>query len=259
MSLVMMVTVSERLESLNRFLASLAEHQPGHVVMVHMQGDDRRSEIEWPGSLDSGIQMHTRARLGCHAARVKLLQEVGPQSSRQTYVNVDDDVELLPDTRWAPAIEKATEPGVGFVLTGWVRHENALEKARAIAAHEFVPQVMVYQGGGMAYDEGTASLMRDLPAVPARYDDIWPLTAYLSGRRNYRYRGSLALHRTLQKGGMQGYMRAEPRPLLCERWVNYRYLPGQRVGDDYAIPADADLKPAVREVHRQQRAAMGWS
>jgi hypothetical protein len=254
-SSVVMVTVSERLASLNNFLESMAKYQPQHDVILHMQGEDVRDQIKWPAGIEY-TTMYTEERLGCHAARVRLLNTLG--DGYDSYVNVDDDVELLPETNWEAAIEKAHEPGVGFVLTGWARHQNALVKARSIIREEFLPQVFVYQGGGMAYTADLAELMKTLPDTPARYDDIWPLTSYLTGHKNYRYRGSLALHRTLQRGGMQSYMRAEPRPLLCTQWVNYRFLPSQKVGDDYAIPMDSDLKPIARQVHLEARRARGW-
>lgn len=250
---VVMVTVSERLPLLNRFLASLAEHEPGRDIFIHMQGDDREAEIEASG-LCWGY-LHTRERLGCHAARVLALRAVEGYSS---YVNVDDDVYLMPTTDWQPAIEKAHEPGVGFVLTNWVRHLNLYDQAVAGMRSEFLRQVFVYNGGGMAYTEPVADLMRSLDPCPSRYDDIWPLTAYLAGYDNYRYRGSLAVHHIRQRGGMQAYMAAEPRPLLCQRWVDYRYISGARIGQEVAIPQDGDLKQVAREVHARARAENGW-
>lgn len=252
---VVMVTVSERVEALNRFLRSLAQHEPGRQVLLHMQGDNRLDEIEWPSASMSAFTMHSPERMGCHAARVRLLQDAPVFDN---YVNVDDDVVLTEHTHWQPAIEKAREPGVGFVLTNWVKAESMLPKAVKIMADEFLPQVFVYQGGGMAYTEEVARLMRQLSPVPARYDDIWPLTTYLNGYRNYRYRGSLAIHKIMGRGGMQAYMRAEPRPLLCWDWVDYKLIVGAKVGSDYHIPVDKDLRPAARAQHAAARAERGW-
>ena len=166
---------------------------------------------------------------------------------------------LTPHTRWDPAIERALQPGVGFVLTNWIKHLSEYPKAVERIRDEFLPQVMVYNGGGMAYGPEVAQLMRELPDVPARFDDIWPLTAYLDGRRNYRYRGSLALHEIMRPGGMSTYMRAEPRPLLCERWIDYRPVLGASADRNVAIPMDSDLRPAAREQHRAARASRGWA
>lgn len=255
---VVMVTVADRLAMLNQFLASFARHVGGMTVLVHVQGGDPaqwRRDLQVPKGVEVGHVMHSHAPLGCHAARVELLRRA-PRFER--YVNVDDDVELVEQTNWGPALDHATEPGVGFVLTNWVRHPNALPDAVARLSERFVPQVMVYQGGGMAYTDEVADLMRELDPVPARYDDLWPLTAYLEGRRNYRYLGSIAVHRIMQKGGMNQYMRQEPRPLLAGKWVVYPHLPGQRVGMDYGIPMDKDLRPIAVEKHHENRAAKGW-
>jgi hypothetical protein len=251
-----MVTVSERLDLLNNFLASLARHEPDRHVFVHMQGENRMREICWAGNTAAGY-LFTPEHLGCHAARVLALQALEGHGY-DSYVNVDDDVQLLEHTHWQPAIDKAREPGVGFVLTNWIRSEKRLERAVSIMGEDWLRQVMVYNGGGMAYTEEIAALIRELDPVPARYDDIWPVTAYVNGYNNYRYRGSLALHAIMGKGGMNSYMRTEPRPLLCWDWINYRPLYGAPVGSDYAIPADADLRPVAHLVHKQARARRGW-
>lgn len=256
---VVMVTVSERLEMLNRFLISLAE-RPDHPtdIAIHMQGEeDRRSEIVMPEGLNLIHYRYTPERLGCHAARI-ILQRDLQVFGYDSYVNVDDDVLLIEQTNWNPAIAKAKEPGVGFVLTNWVRSPKMVPKAITIMSEKFIPQVFVYNGGGMAYDDGTAELIRALEPVPARWDDLWPLTAYLSGRKNYRYRGSLAVHMILSGGGMRTYMRSEPRPLLGWDWVEYRRKPNGTVGRDFIIPEDRDLKPIAKKMHQSSRKAAGW-
>lgn len=261
-SVVVMVTVSERVQMLVNFLQSLAEHEPNRDIAIHMQGDPSAKQY-LKDNLPEGINivhyMHTDERVGCHSARVMLLKELLEVGEHTAFINVDDDVELIKETDWQPAVDKTTEQGVGFVLTNWVKHPNALPKAISIMDPGFYPQVFVYQGGGMAYNREVAKLMSELVVQPARYDDIWPLTAYLNGYRNYRYRGSLAVHRIMLKGGMNTYMKSEPRPLLCWDWVNYRPLLGQPVGSDYSIPMDSDLKPKAKEMHKTTRAAKGWS
>jgi hypothetical protein len=253
-----MVTVEDRIPTLNQFLLSYAKHGINAPIHIHYQGSAAGlKDLLIPRQVDTQLQVSPN-RLGCHAARVIALQHLTGQGF-DTYINVDDDVTLIPETNWPPAIQKAHQPGVGFVLTNWIKHPNGLAKAKAIMAEEFIPAVFVYNGGGMAYTNTIADLIRDLDPVPARFDDIWPLTAYLAGYRNYRYRGSLALHAIMGKGGMNTYMRSEPRPLLCEKWVNYRRLYGAKVGSDYSIPQDSDLKPIAREIHKRNRTKAGWS
>lgn len=253
------IMVSNRPDLLSRFLKSLA-HRYGDTfgVMIHLQSH-RRDEVTVPDLLNVEWLV-TPDSVGCHAARVVALRHMADIGWRPTtYLNVDDDVTLLEHTHWMPAITKAhSEDGCGFVLTNWVRHPNQIAQRVMTMDDRFVPQVMVYNGGGMAYSSDVAALMRDLDPVPTRYDDIWPLTAYLNGYQSYRYLGSLALHSIMSKGGMNDYMRREPRPLLCEEWVDYRLLYGAPVGSEYAIPADTDLKARAHEVHRKARADRGW-
>lgn len=249
------VMVSNRVPMLNNFLRTLVEHEQERDIFIHYQGQDAH-QIEFPEGLVYELMVSPES-LGCHAARVLALRELADHGY-ESYVNVDDDVELIEETNWQPAIDKALTPGTGFVLTNWIKHRNALPKAVSIMADEFIPQVFVYNGGGMAYGNDVADLMRGLDPVPTRYDDIWPLTAYLNGYRNYRYRGSLAIHGIMQRGGMNLYMRREPRPLLCWDWVNYRYLDGQPVGMEYSIPMDSDLKQVAKDTHKAARAERGW-
>jgi len=256
-TVVVMVTVSERLPMLNAFLRSLSAHEPDRPIFVHMQGDDLHREIEWPRGL-AHEYMHTPVRLGCHAARVRALRRLA-STPFTSFINVDDDVLLLDETNWQPAIDRTMEePGIGFVLTGWVNHLNRVPHAREIMADEYIPQVLVYNGGGMAYTEQVARLIRALDPCPARFDDIWPMTAYLDGRRSYRYRGSLAVHAIMQRGGMNAYMKQEPRPLLCQQWIDYRPIFNAKVGLDTAIPQDSDIRPSARVLHRQRRLEQGW-
>jgi hypothetical protein len=255
---VVMVTVASRVQMLNGFLATLAEFEPGRDVLIHVQGDYAawREQLVMPRGLEWAV-MSSPEPLGCHAARVMLLQQDMAQGFDH-YVNVDDDVYLLPQTHWQPAIDKTNEPGVGFVLTNWVRHPNMLAKRIETMEDKFYKQVMVYQGGGMAYTDEVADLMRALPTVHARYDDLWPLTVYLNGYQSYRYQGSLAVHTIMGKGGMNTYMRSEPRPLLCWEWINYKPLYGQPVGSDYSIPMDRELRPNAKAAHKAARARRGW-
>lgn len=259
-TLVVMVTVEGREEMLHKFLRSLARQQPGRPVAVHHQGAAPDIAEVVPDGVEIATWLQSPTPMGCHAARVQLLRHVHEQGiTPAAFINVDDDVTLTPHTRWDPAIEHALQPGVGFVLTNWIKHLSEYPKAVERIRDEFLPQVMVYNGGGMAYGPEVAELMRELPAVPARFDDIWPLTAYLAGRRNYRYRGSLALHEIMRPGGMSTYMRAEPRPLLCEGWIDYRPVLGASADRNVAIPMDSDLRPAAREQHRAARASRGWA
>lgn len=254
---VVMVTVSERTKALNNFLRTMKDHTQVRDIFIHMQGDKSAyHRIEIPDGI-TWDYIHSEQRLGCHAARVIAQQKLAT-SHFDTYINVDDDVELTEWTNWQPAMLKAHEQGVGFVLTNWVRHPNLLPAAVERLEDKFYPQIMVYNGGGMAYNNDVANLIRDLDPEPARYDDIWPITAYINGYKNYRYQGSQAIHRIMGRGGMNQYMQREPRPLLCWDYIDYKMLYGAKIGSEYSIPMDAQVRPSTKELHKKVRAEKGW-
>jgi hypothetical protein len=75
---------------------------------------------------------------------------------------------------------------------------------------------------------------------------------------NFVYYGSQTVHTTISKGGMKKYMADEPRPLLCWDYIDYPPLHGARVGSEYGIGMDANVKEAAHVRHRAARLARGW-
>jgi hypothetical protein len=186
---------------------------------------------------------------GCHGARVNLLRHI--QGGYDVYINLDDDMELTEHTNYEPAIIKALEPSTGFVLTNWARTRGLMEKKIPRKREEFIRQNLIYQGGGMVYCEKIAALMRELPAIKQTFDHAWPLTAYINGYLNYRYMGSLAIHRVCGTGGMAGFMTDNPVQLMMTEYVNIRKAKRQRGNAwDVCIPLDPDIKPLAHEKHR---------
>jgi undecaprenyl-diphosphatase len=91
---------------------------------------------------------------------------------------VDDDMEFLPETNLEPCLQKALEPGTGFVSANWVAHDNHLVRRRI--EDKFVPQPIVYTGGGMVFNRKIAELLVGLPRDPAaRHFAIVVLLAFL--------------------------------------------------------------------------------
>lgn len=256
---VVMVTISNRVPYLNAFLETLVKHAPQFPIHIHMQDPDGRAdEVIFPKGLQVADFMITPEPMGCHGARVLSQQKLAGQGF-DTYINVDDDVALTPYTFWDPMVDYVHEPGVGFMLTNWARGVKQFDNYKQEGiSHKVGERVLVYNGGGMLYNDDVAELMRGLTTGPARYDDMWPITSYINGYTNGAYYGSLTLHQTVSKGGMQSYMASEPRPLLGWKYVNYPRLQNSSVGSEYAIGMDSDLKPLAHELHRQARLEKGW-
>lgn len=260
-------TTSDRIAMLGLFLGSLLQHPQNIHVHIHLQDNlgteqAHRSLVTEYERLGLEISLQVSPELlSAYGARVSALKWLHEQGMHfEHYVNVDDDIEVTADTHWDEAIAKTDEPGVGFVITQWVRHPNQYDEsaARLAPGQYSAPVIMIYNGGGMAYNAEVAAIMRELKVEPSQFEDLWPITAYRLGYNNYRALGSLAIHRTGSIGGRQAYVKQEPLPPLCQRWVNYRQLPGQWVGNNYSIPTDSDVRKKTKEEHARNRAERGW-
>ncbi len=191
--------------------------------------------------------------LGPHAAKYQGLRMANPDA----WVSIDDDMEFSQTTNLAPALEKALEPGVGFVTAGWVRSLDGMKKRTM--RHRFVPRALVFTGGGMCFSRAVRDLIleRTAPSAPMLCDNTeWSLTAYTAGLQNYYYQGSLTVHRTVGRGGRRAWL----QETAAEGWPAdlVRARPCTRVyaisGNNYHTPDDSDLTPKARRLHRQNRA-----
>jgi hypothetical protein len=108
----------------------------------------------------------------------------------------------------------------------------------------------------MVYRDEIADLMRQLPPIKQTFDHAWPLTTYLNGFLNYRYQGSLAVHKVCGRGGMSAFLDENPPALMMQEFVNFKMAKRLRGnGHDVLIPLDADLTPLARETHRRNHEA----
>lgn len=189
----------------------------------------------------------TPQKMGCNGARVYLLQRIS-NCGYDVYINLDDDMLLVPQTNYDKAIQKALCADVGFVLTNWARSEKLLKEKIPKMQERYIPQTMVYQGGGMIYSEKIAELIRQLPVEKTMFDDVWPITAYVNGYTNYRYLGSLALHFVCRSGGMRLFMQEECPKLACPEYINYRK--GKRP-NEWLIPMDSDISEFAHFLHME--------
>lgn len=172
--------------------------------------------------------------------------EIGPSLARRrmlaenesdVWCVVDDDMVLTEGTRWGPAAAKCLEEGVGLVSCNWVRSRKSTKKSRDI----FVKQPIVFTGGGMIFCNRVKSIILDEPATPWRYDNpAWSVACYLRGLENFRFLGSVCVHRICSAGGRKTYVDSLDTVAPDGRWFNYR--PGH-------IPLSSDLTKQAREHH----------
>lgn len=240
------ISVSDRVNDLNHLIETIQTRgfDDYDINLLYQDYLGNESEIKYRERYKN-IFVY-KNKLGCHGARVQLLKNLDLEQY-DIFINLDDDMELIPETNYDNAIKKCLEPSTGFVLTNWARNAALAEKKKEKIRNEFKKQCFVYQGGGMVYSTKIARLMAELPVCHAEFDDIWSLTSYINGYENYRDMSSLAIHHVCVRGGMRSYMREKIRPLLCKDYVNYRF---GKNGIEALIPIDSDLNDKAKHLHR---------
>lgn len=241
------VSVSDRVEELNNLVESIMKYRRFDKYDICLCYQDYLNNADKIKHKDRYAFIDIEPeKMGCNGARVHLLRQI----HYNFYINLDDDMELVDQTSYENAITKASEPGTGFVLTNWARSRKLLEAKIPKMVDKFIPQIMVYQGGGMVYSERVANLIRKLPVEKTMFDDIWCITTYVNGLTNYRYQGSLALHFICSTGGMRLFMREEKPKLAAMEYINYHK--GKREGE-WLIPLDKDVNDWARYLHRKNK------
>lgn len=241
------VSVSDRVNELNNLVESIMRYDKFNdysLCLCYQDYLNNAGLIKYKDRYDKILIVPEK--MGCNGARVYLLRHI----AYDFYINLDDDMELVEQTDYSKAILKAGERGTGFVLTNWARSRTMLEQKIPKMTDKFIPQIMVYQGGGMVYSEKVAKLIRKLPVRKTMFDDIWCITTYINGFNNYRYQGSLALHFICSSGGMRLFMREENPGLAAEEYIDYKR--GKREGE-WLIPLDKDVNDWARFLHGKNK------
>ena len=188
-------------------------------------------------------------RVGVGMARLKLLSAI---PEYKYYGHIDDDMYLLDQTHYLPMLDFLDQnPQVGHVMSAWARYEGALSKMISNMKNQYHKQILIYTGGGQFYRNDVAKLYRGQPFNIGKKDDetIWTLVAYLAGYENYVYEGSVALHKTLQKGGNRLHQQCLPVDAYIgfPNFIKYRIL----ANGDWGIPMDRDILPNAKQIHRK--------
>lgn len=251
----LLITVGDRLQMAVRFLETARQFYPQWPVITVAQavsplGVRALEQASSPGS----VVVAEPARLGMFRARMLALQHAQAACAGRPYVvcAVDDDMELTARTYYPPCVEKAQERGVGFVSAGWMPNEVRLAKWRA--AHEFVPQPIVYTGGGMFWASAASDVLLAMPRLAYWSDNtVTSLALYTAGFVNYRYRGSVALHRVCGSGGRKGWLRTvgDARVLPDARWIAMH--PSKKGDGKLRIGKSEDVTDAAHAEHRRRR------
>lgn len=256
---LMVPTVPGRQEGLRTLLASIgaqARLDEWAVLIVGQAfSEAERADMKaWPEWSRVHDAIWLPEGIGCFAARLKGLAKW----DAGTFVNLDDDMEMLPETNYAPMEAWAARRGNGLCSGNWVRSPTPGLLKRAVRADEFKVQSLVYTAGGMLYSRATADLIRGglRPGLRMFDDCEWSLFTYLQGLQNARYLGSLAVHRVCSAGGHRAFLAKAERIPPDSRWLTLRSGAGKLFDgkNNVLMPVPADLKPAAHEAHRAARA-----
>lgn len=243
----LLATVSDRFEMAQTFLRTVREYRPDWPVFVVAQEYTAAQRHIGTGGVRA---RYIDQRLGMHAAKSLGLLWMMEHFRGQPYAtcSVDDDMELIPQTKYDPIVEWCQRPGVGLVSAGWAPHETRASAWPLVDT--FVKQPIVYTGGGLFFNHHVAALLLNrLPPTAAFWSDNteWSLATYLAGYENYRYRGSLTIHRVCRTGGRKAWIKAGTRQLPDPRYLTMR--PEKNRPGEYCIGASSDLTPLAHATH----------
>lgn len=251
MKLFLIVSTYDRFNSLGKLVQSIRSRYNQEWKICVVGQEYKRKEIKViENHVDDFLDL--RARIGPHSARVKGLKKW----KADFYCNLDDDMELIPETNYEGAIEKIkSSPDIGMVSGNWVQYDSMLKKKILNMEEKFIPQPLVFTGGGLVYPDRVADLIREYPDKPYMFDDmLWAGVAYVAGYKNYRYLNSLAIHRILSPGGRSGWVDLANRELPDSRYIkitrmkNFGEERGKR-DNNYLIPKGNDITEEAKRLH----------
>lgn len=209
-------------------------------VMTIVQGDYDRwlYEIKQQG-LDTRIDylIAQKTRIGPHDARLKLLNV-----DSDVYAIIDDDFIMLEQTNWAPMVKHALKQDCGFVSGNFIPHASWAHKKSL--ENRFIKQPIVYTAGGLIFTRKIAKLIKKIGNAPLWCDNTqWSLTAYLAGYENYRYLGSVCIHRVCRTGGRKGWIDSGTRLVYPDpQYIKY---------EKGKIPKSSGLTEKAKKKHHE--------
>lgn len=254
----LLITMNTRIKDAKELILSKAilpdAEEWRFVVVATMYSDEEKAEMsEW------------LAKNSPESKIIYLDKMIGPHSSRMAahkafysdiWVNLDDDMLFTSKTDYRPIVERlVSDKSVGFISGNWAKTEKqALSKK---TKDEFLKQNIVYTGGGLCYRSNVADFMRDeVPDRPYLFDDVeWALQAYIRGYTNYRYLGSVTVHRVCTVGGRRNWVRLGSKYPPDETMFNLRKSKPfyNNPDNDYCICMSSDLTEKAHQLHKKNK------
>jgi len=249
-------TTRDRKEMLTQMLQSANEHLSGwNIAACAQQYTKEEADKLFEQSLaKEKIVISKAGRIGMHNAKMACVDAVLQKEQDEiVFCSVDDDMVFTNLTQYETAIRKCLEKGVGMVSTGWVKSETMI--AKRPTKDEFVKQSIVYTGGGLLFSRTVAGVLQALPRRDYISDNtVHSLALYIAGYENFRYRGSLAIHKILSKGGRRAWVSLGLRELPSREYISMKQ--DKSSPNDYLIGTSKDITEAAHQIHRRNRATL---
>lgn len=170
------------------------------------------------------------------------------------FCSVDDDMEFLSTVDYEPMVKACMHPYIGVISGNWVKHEAYLKRIKPVK--KFITQPVVYTGGGLMFDGKIVDILTKEKRMPYLFDDLQiSLLAYTNGFENMRYRGSLIIHRILQKDGLRASHHLWDFTLPDPELITVREAEKKKYEKDnnYYMPLTKDLTRKANLMHEIQK------
>lgn len=248
---LLVATVQDRIAALAVCLRSVRSFLPSWRIVVVTQGYSATESVSVPALSPAAAWVHLGERVGPHDAKLAGLSLIANEEGVAEYAvcSSDDDMEFTARTNLEPCVRKIAERGVGLVSAGWVKHENKLNSHPA--PEEFVRQPIVYTGGGLVFGSRVARVV--MAIAPGAYfcdNSEWSLAVYRAGYDNYRYRGSVTIHRICGAGGRRAWVKGGKKLIPDERYLKMK--PAKVGGENaFHVGGSSDLTQLAHDEHNR--------
>ncbi len=253
----LIATVQDRTDGLQKLLLSSQMYRKtwAYVIVAQSYTDE---DIHWLNTL-----VHD---LGLDANIIYVDHGIGPGSAKylgllrfesDIWVSLDDDMELIPGrTKYNEMAEIISKrPDIAFISGNWAKTlQQAVKKEDS---DKLVKQPIVYTGGGLMFRGEIAKLLLEqMPDKPWLFDDItWSMYGYINGYDNYRYLGSVAIHKVCTVGGRKSWVEQKKRTLPDQSLIRVRPAFNSKaqlaVDNCYCICLSSDLTDKAKELHKR--------
>lgn len=177
----------------------------------------------------------------------------------KVFAGCDDDMEFCGErtdfNRMAAAV---AEPGTGVVSGNWARNEGLLGRA-LYKPGKFIQQPLVNMAGGQVSRREVIEIILKNEIKDYLFCDIQvALLAYVHGYVNFRYLGSVLIHRIMEKNGLKSMFKttamALPPGAYCSVTPTKKIW--YAVGNNWTMPDAGNVTEAAHEAHRTARPAL---